>query len=173
MLYSSVRFVAFCLPTPSIGQQPPFAPPCRSGAWKKLARKGASPERMKKMTKKKKRLYWFDVITSFFFPFFLVAPTVAVDNQIVGVPLGNNVTLGCIVESSPKSINVWYKDGNTLFLFASSQSAFLIPHFRFDFFFSFSFWCYFSPFSLNANSDTLAFLPRCLKRPHWFQMDRH
>ncbi|EFX65383.1 hypothetical protein DAPPUDRAFT_65516, partial [Daphnia pulex] len=40
----------------------------------------------------------------------LFAPTVTVDNQIVGVPLGNNVTLGCIVESSPKSINVWYKD---------------------------------------------------------------
>lgn len=40
-----------------------------------------------------------------------VAPTVTVDNQIVGVPLGSNVTLGCIVESSPKSINVWYKDG--------------------------------------------------------------
>lgn len=30
----------------------------------------------------------------------------------MGVPLGTNVTLGCIVESSPKSINVWYKDGN-------------------------------------------------------------
>ena len=69
---------------------------------------------------------WLPFFFSLFF--FLVAPTVTVDNQIVGVPLGNNVTLGCIVESSPKSINVWYKDGNksTLFLLHSI----CIPHSR-------------------------------------------
>jgi len=40
----------------------------------------------------------------------LFAPAVTVANQIVAVPLGTNITLECIVESSPKSINVWYKD---------------------------------------------------------------
>jgi len=40
----------------------------------------------------------------------LFAPAVTVANQIVAVPLGTNITLECIVESSPKSINVWYMD---------------------------------------------------------------
>jgi len=40
----------------------------------------------------------------------LFAPAVTVANQIVAVPLGTNITLECIVESSPKSINVWYRD---------------------------------------------------------------
>ena len=63
----------------------------------------------------------------FFFFFFLfddvddkkVPPSVSVDNQIVGVPLGSDVTVGCVVEASPKSINVWFKDGNNnqLYLF--------------------------------------------------------
>ena len=40
-----------------------------------------------------------------------VAPTVTVQNQIVAVPLKTNVTLECLVESSPKSVYFWYKDG--------------------------------------------------------------
>lgn len=34
-----------------------------------------------------------------------------VQQQILTVPSGTNVTLQCLVESSPKSVLFWYKDG--------------------------------------------------------------
>ncbi|XP_041975562.1 lachesin-like [Aricia agestis] len=37
-------------------------------------------------------------------------PVIQVPNQLVGAPLGTDVTLECYVESSPKSINYWVKD---------------------------------------------------------------
>lgn len=39
-----------------------------------------------------------------------VHPVIQVPNQLVGAPLGTDVTLECYVESSPKSINYWVKD---------------------------------------------------------------
>ncbi|KAF2885575.1 hypothetical protein ILUMI_20598 [Ignelater luminosus] len=36
-------------------------------------------------------------------------PVIQVPNQLVGAPLGTDVTLECIVEASPKSINYWVK----------------------------------------------------------------
>lgn len=44
----------------------------------------------------------------FLFP--LVHPVIQVPNQLVGAPLGTDVTIECYVESSPKSINYWVKD---------------------------------------------------------------
>ncbi|XP_047985661.1 lachesin-like isoform X2 [Leguminivora glycinivorella] len=37
-------------------------------------------------------------------------PVIQVPNQLVGAPLGTDVTLECYVESSPKSINYWVRD---------------------------------------------------------------
>lgn len=39
-----------------------------------------------------------------------VTPTVRAPNQLVGAPLGTDVTIECHVESSPKSINYWMRD---------------------------------------------------------------
>ncbi|XP_026313975.1 lachesin-like, partial [Hyposmocoma kahamanoa] len=37
-------------------------------------------------------------------------PVIQVPNQLVGAPLGTDVSLECYVESSPKSINYWVRD---------------------------------------------------------------
>uniref|UniRef100_A0AAG5DW14 Ig-like domain-containing protein n=1 Tax=Anopheles atroparvus TaxID=41427 RepID=A0AAG5DW14_ANOAO len=37
-------------------------------------------------------------------------PVIQVPNQLVGAPLGTDVTIECQVEASPKSINYWVKD---------------------------------------------------------------
>ena len=39
-----------------------------------------------------------------------VHPVIQVPNQLVGAPLGTDVTLECYVEASPKSINYWVRD---------------------------------------------------------------
>ncbi|XP_045769979.1 lachesin-like isoform X2 [Maniola jurtina] len=41
-------------------------------------------------------------------------PVIQVPNQLVGAPLGTDVTLECYVESSPKSINYWVRDSNEM-----------------------------------------------------------
>ncbi|GBP44562.1 Lachesin [Eumeta japonica] len=41
-------------------------------------------------------------------------PVIQVPNQLVGAPLGTDVTLECYVESSPKSINYWVRDSKTI-----------------------------------------------------------
>lgn len=55
-----------------------------------------------------------------FFPFTLryfvfvwecvVHPLIQVPNQLVGAPLGTDVTLICNVEASPKAINYWQRE---------------------------------------------------------------
>ncbi|KAJ8927202.1 hypothetical protein NQ314_020480 [Rhamnusium bicolor] len=37
-------------------------------------------------------------------------PVIHVPNQLVGAPLGTDVTLECNVEAYPKSINYWVRD---------------------------------------------------------------
>uniref|UniRef100_A0A182M2B5 Ig-like domain-containing protein n=1 Tax=Anopheles culicifacies TaxID=139723 RepID=A0A182M2B5_9DIPT len=37
-------------------------------------------------------------------------PVIQVPNQLVGAPLGTDVTIECQIEASPKSINYWIKD---------------------------------------------------------------
>uniref|UniRef100_A0A182R1D7 Ig-like domain-containing protein n=1 Tax=Anopheles farauti TaxID=69004 RepID=A0A182R1D7_9DIPT len=37
-------------------------------------------------------------------------PVIQVPNQLVGAPLGTDVTIECQIEASPKSINYWVKD---------------------------------------------------------------
>lgn len=49
--------------------------------------------------------------------FFPVHPVIQVPNQLVGAPLGTDVTIECHVEASPKSINYWVKDTGLLFHF--------------------------------------------------------
>ena len=39
-----------------------------------------------------------------------VYPIIQVHNQLVGAPLGSNITLDCVVEASPKPINYWARD---------------------------------------------------------------
>ena len=42
-----------------------------------------------------------------------VPPTVKVENQLIGCPLGQSVVLRCLIEAWPKPINYWLKtDGN-------------------------------------------------------------
>lgn len=41
-----------------------------------------------------------------------VHPVIQVPNQLVGAPLGTDVTLECYVEASPKSINYWLRDSS-------------------------------------------------------------
>ncbi|XP_035451602.1 lachesin isoform X1 [Spodoptera frugiperda] len=43
-------------------------------------------------------------------------PVIQVPNQLVGAPLGTDVTIECYVESSPKSINYWVKDPGELII---------------------------------------------------------
>ncbi|KAG5875646.1 hypothetical protein JTB14_003490 [Gonioctena quinquepunctata] len=40
----------------------------------------------------------------------VVHPVIHVPNQLVGAPLGTDVTLECNVEAYPKSINYWVRD---------------------------------------------------------------
>ncbi|CAB3360598.1 Hypothetical predicted protein [Cloeon dipterum] len=42
-------------------------------------------------------------------------PVIQVPNQLVGAPLGTDVTLECHVEASPRSINYWVRDTGTIF----------------------------------------------------------
>lgn len=44
-----------------------------------------------------------------------VHPVIQVPNQLVGAPLGTDVTVECYVESSPKSINYWVRDSSKHF----------------------------------------------------------
>lgn len=39
-----------------------------------------------------------------------VHPLIQVPNQLVGAPIGSDVTLHCHVEASPKAINYWTRD---------------------------------------------------------------
>lgn len=41
---------------------------------------------------------------------FAVHPIIQVPNQLVGAPIGKDVTLVCNVEASPRAINYWQKD---------------------------------------------------------------
>ncbi|XP_039276696.1 lachesin-like [Nilaparvata lugens] len=41
-------------------------------------------------------------------------PVIQVPNQLVGAPLGTDVTLECLVEASPKSINYWIRDSGDM-----------------------------------------------------------
>ncbi|XP_018915091.1 lachesin isoform X2 [Bemisia tabaci] len=43
-------------------------------------------------------------------------PTIRVPNQLVGAPIGTNVTLQCYVEASPKSINYWIKESGEMIM---------------------------------------------------------
>ncbi|KAI5640492.1 immunoglobulin i-set domain-containing protein [Phthorimaea operculella] len=52
-------------------------------------------------------------------------PVIQVPNQLVGAPLGTDVTLECYVESSPKSINYWFVEGVALYVSAGYDS--LLP----------------------------------------------
>jgi hypothetical protein len=41
---------------------------------------------------------------------YTVYPIIQVHNQLVGGPLGSNITLDCMVEASPKPINYWARE---------------------------------------------------------------
>ncbi|XP_033222644.1 lachesin-like [Belonocnema kinseyi] len=43
----------------------------------------------------------------------LFKPTIRVNSQLVTVPINSNVNLHCYVESSPRTLNVWYKNNGT------------------------------------------------------------
>lgn len=56
-----------------------------------------------------------EIINYNMFPY-AVHPVIQVPNQLVGAPLGTDVTLECYVESSPKSINYWVRDSSKCIL---------------------------------------------------------
>ena len=43
---------------------------------------------------------------------FSVPPSVTVGNQLVGCPVGEQVSLKCFVEASPKAISYWTRKSN-------------------------------------------------------------
>jgi hypothetical protein len=45
-----------------------------------------------------------------------VAPVVKVPNQLLGAPLGTNVSLECYVEAFPNTINYWVKNRGEMLL---------------------------------------------------------
>ena len=47
--------------------------------------------------------------TVLMFILLLVQPKVWVHNQLVGAPLGHDVTIECVIEAYPKSITYWQK----------------------------------------------------------------
>ncbi|KAG6461292.1 lachesin [Manduca sexta] len=50
-------------------------------------------------------------------------PVIQIPNQLVGAPLGTDVTLECYVESSPKSINYWVRDSNEMVISSSKYEV--------------------------------------------------
>ncbi|XP_047510985.1 lachesin-like isoform X1 [Pieris napi] len=50
-------------------------------------------------------------------------PVIQVPNQLVGAPLGTDVTLECYVESSPRSINYWVRDSNDMVISSSKYEV--------------------------------------------------
>ena len=42
--------------------------------------------------------------------FFIVAPSVSVPNQLVGIPVGSTVMLDCHLESSPLALHFWNRE---------------------------------------------------------------
>ena len=42
----------------------------------------------------------------------IVPPSVKVDNQLVGCPVGETVKLQCFVESSPREFTYWRRKSN-------------------------------------------------------------
>lgn len=57
--------------------------------------------------KKKKNKF---KIKNYFLIFQTVHPLIQVPNQLVGAPVGTDVTLVCNAEASPKAINYWQKE---------------------------------------------------------------
>ncbi|KAJ8736436.1 hypothetical protein PYW08_007092 [Mythimna loreyi] len=50
-------------------------------------------------------------------------PVIQVPNQLVGAPLGTDVSIECYVESSPKSINYWVRDSNEMVISSSKYEV--------------------------------------------------
>ena len=51
------------------------------------------------------------------FSYFSVHPLIQVPNQLVGAPVGTDVTLICNAEASPKAINYWQRENGESVLF--------------------------------------------------------
>ena len=66
------------------------------------------------MMQKKITLTIFPSMFFFLLHFFTVPPVIMVPNQLVGAPLGTDVTLECLVEASPRSINYWHGNNGKL-----------------------------------------------------------
>ena len=48
------------------------------------------------------------------FAVIVVYPIIQVHNQLIGAPMGSNITLDCLVEASPKPIYYWARDTGKL-----------------------------------------------------------
>ncbi|KAK0168928.1 hypothetical protein PV327_002684 [Microctonus hyperodae] len=53
----------------------------------------------------------------------IIPPVIHVPNQLVGAPLGTDVSLECFVEASPKSINYWMKDNEEMIIASSRRDV--------------------------------------------------
>lgn len=45
-----------------------------------------------------------------FLLFFSVSPMLSIPHQLVGVPIGHEVTIECFTEAHPTSLNYWTRD---------------------------------------------------------------
>lgn len=52
------------------------------------------------------------VIKNSEFWIFSVAPMVWIPHQLVGIPIGYNVTLECFIEAHPTSLNYWTREND-------------------------------------------------------------
>ncbi|KAJ9594897.1 hypothetical protein L9F63_013822, partial [Diploptera punctata] len=59
-------------------------------------------------------------------------PVIQVPNQLVGAPLGTDVTLECYVEASPKSINYWVRDTGEMVISSDKYEVKLISKSLFE-----------------------------------------
>lgn len=52
---------------------------------------------------------------------FTVAPMIWIPNQLVGAAIGSDVTLDCNLESHPKSVTYWTRDGGGVMILSNTK----------------------------------------------------
>ncbi|XP_023213929.1 lachesin-like [Centruroides sculpturatus] len=56
-----------------------------------------------------------------------VPPMIWIPNQLIGAPLGTDVTLDCNLESHPRSVTYWTREGGVMILSNAKYDSMLLP----------------------------------------------
>lgn len=68
---------------------------------------------------------WFHIncnkVLFYLIKLFLVSPTLVVPNQLVGAPLGTDVTIDCLTEAYPRPISYWSLHESPKMIFTGSK----------------------------------------------------